>query len=112
MANAPKSKAGSKADQELEKIERQIAQLEKVTSRAGGATEASLVGPTRELANYRKLVDRVVDAFGDEIKASRWLSRPNPELNGETPLQVAERVGYDAEVLESLLTRIEHGVYF
>jgi len=76
------------------------------------ATEGLLAGPRLDLANYRKLVDRVVDAFGDEIKASRWLSLPNSELNGETPLQIAQRNGYDPQVLEPILTRIEHGIYF
>jgi len=76
-----------------------------------GTPEEPSAATQRELTNYRKLVDRVVDAFGDEIKASRWLSRPNPELNGETPLQTAERNGYDLQVLEPLLTRIEHGIY-
>lgn len=90
MANAPKSKAES----------------------SGSTTEAQLAGPIRELANYRKLVDRVVDAFGDEIKASRWLSLPNAELKGETPLQAAQPSGYDPQVLEPLLARIEHGIYY
>jgi uncharacterized protein (DUF2384 family) len=91
MANAPKSKA-------------------EPPSRS--TTEMHLLAEaTNELASYRKLIDRVVDVFGDEIKASRWLSRPNPELDGETPLQTAERNGYDAQVLEPLLTRIEHGIY-
>jgi uncharacterized protein (DUF2384 family) len=74
-------------------------------------SDEPLAEPTRELTNYRELVDRVVEAFGDEIKASRWLSLPNSELNGETPLQAVQRSDYDAEVLEPILTRIEHGIY-
>ncbi len=71
--------------------------------------EAQLAS-VRELANYRKLVERVVEVFGDEIKASRWLSLPNPELNGETPLQAVQRNDHDTRVLEPILTRIEHGI--
>lgn len=62
------------------------------------------------LTNYQKLVARTVDVFGDEIKASRWLSLPNPELNGETPLQTAQRHGYSSVALEPIFTRIEHGI--
>ncbi len=34
--------------------------------------------PLHELENYNKLVARAIDVFGDEIKASLWLSLPNP----------------------------------
>jgi Protein of unknown function (DUF2384) len=64
-----------------------------------------------QLAKYEQLVARAVDVFGDEIKASKWLSLPNSELSGETPLQVAKRDGYDRQVLEPIFTRIEHGIY-
>jgi uncharacterized protein (DUF2384 family) len=74
-------------------------------------TQITVAVPMRELTNYRNLVDRVVDVFGDEVKASQWLSIPNPELNGETPLQAAQRNGYNTQVLEPILTRIEHGIY-
>ena len=66
--------------------------------------------PVHEIVRYRALVSRVVDAFGDEIKASRWLSTPNRVLDGQTPLQAVQSSGYDMQVLEPILTRIEHGV--
>lgn len=69
-------------------------------------------GPIQNLANYKRLVARAVDVFGDEIKASKWLSLPNSELNGDTPLEVARRHHYDGEVLEHIFTQIEHGIYF
>jgi uncharacterized protein (DUF2384 family) len=64
------------------------------------------------MVRYRALVSRTVDAFGDEVKASRWLSMPNQDLNGQTPLQAVQTSGYDMQVLEPILTRIEHGVYY
>lgn len=66
---------------------------------------------SEELVNYRTLVARVVDTFGDEQKASVWLSTPNRSLNGETPLHVAQGAGYEPRILEPILTRIEHGIY-
>jgi hypothetical protein len=44
-------------------------------------------GPPQLLTNYQKLVARTVDAFGDELKASQWLSIPNPDLNGGRPTE-------------------------
>lgn len=64
----------------------------------------------QEMVRYQALVARTVDAFGDEIKASRWLSLPNRDLSGQTPLQAAQANGYDMQVLEPILTRMEHGV--
>jgi uncharacterized protein (DUF2384 family) len=63
-----------------------------------------------DILRYRGLVSRAVEAFGDEIKASRWLSLPNRDLNGQTPIQAVQASGYDMQVLEPILTRIEHGV--
>ncbi|MGO9638736.1 MAG: antitoxin Xre/MbcA/ParS toxin-binding domain-containing protein [Terracidiphilus sp.] len=68
-------------------------------------------GPARRMKRYRILVARVVDVFGDELKASRWLSLPNRELDGQIPIQVAEKDGYSLKSIEPLLIRIEHGVY-
>jgi uncharacterized protein (DUF2384 family) len=62
------------------------------------------------LANYERLVARTVEVFGDEVKASRWLSLPNPDLNGQTPLQIAQQQGYSGSLLEPILVRIEHGI--
>jgi uncharacterized protein (DUF2384 family) len=75
-----------------------------------GASRPISAGPEPEITRYRALVVRVVDAFGDEIKASRWLSIPNRDLDGQTPLQAVQNSGYDLHVLEPILTRIEHGV--
>lgn len=71
-----------------------------------------LAEPLERLSNYQSLVARVVDAFGDELKASRWLSLPNSDLDGETPLQVAQRDNYSALALEPILIRMEHGIDF
>jgi uncharacterized protein (DUF2384 family) len=66
----------------------------------------------QEFANYRRLVERVGDVFGDATKASLWLSMPNADLGGETPLQRAEKDGYSGQSLEPILVRIEHGIYY
>jgi uncharacterized protein (DUF2384 family) len=67
-------------------------------------------GPAEDMLRYRHLVARTVEVFGDELKASRWLSLPNPDLSGETPLEAAQKNGYDAQTLEPILIRIEHGI--
>jgi uncharacterized protein (DUF2384 family) len=65
----------------------------------------------QEMSNYKKLIERVVDVFGDEIKASLWLSVPSADFEGQTPLQVAKKNGYSVDLLEPALIRIEHGIY-
>jgi uncharacterized protein (DUF2384 family) len=75
-----------------------------------GASQPIAAGPEHEMIRYRALVSRAVNAFGDEIKASRWLSIPNRDLDGQTPLQAVQESGYDMQVLEPILTRIEHGI--
>ncbi|HXR40374.1 MAG TPA: MbcA/ParS/Xre antitoxin family protein [Terracidiphilus sp.] len=66
----------------------------------------------QEMMRYKTLIERTVDAFGDEIKASRWLSLPSRDFDGQTPLQAAQKSGYDLAAIEPILIRIEHGVEF
>jgi uncharacterized protein (DUF2384 family) len=81
------------------------------TSESGTARQGERTVPFAEpLTNYQTLVQRVVDAFGDELKASRWLSLPNDDLGGESPLQVFQRDHYSTLHLEPILVRIEHGI--
>jgi uncharacterized protein (DUF2384 family) len=76
------------------------------------AAQGNPVAAQRDLASYRALVARAVETFGDEIKASKWLSLPNKDLKGLTPLELAQASGYSIDSIEPMLTRIEHGVYF
>lgn len=81
-------------------------------SSEGTAADEKTALPWREMQHYRTLIARVVDVFGDEIKASRWLSLPNKDFNGMTPMQVAQGSGYELMDIEPVLIRIEHGVEF
>jgi putative toxin-antitoxin system antitoxin component (TIGR02293 family) len=76
------------------------------------AAEQATLKSAAEMWHYKKLVARAVDVFGDEIKASRWLSTPNADLDNQTPIAIAQRNGYDSQVLETILLRIEHGIYY
>ena len=67
---------------------------------------------SHEFVNYKQLVARAVDVFGDEIRASRWLSSASADFNGQTPLEFASRQHYDVQALEPVLIRIEHGIDF
>ena len=68
-----------------------------------------------EFKSYRDLIDRALEVFGDELKASRWLSMPSVDLDGKVPLQVAQSVHYAASelqrIFEPVFVRIEHGIY-
>ena len=48
--------------------------------------------------------------FGDAADARDWLLTRNPALGNEAPLRML-RTGSGAQLVESVLTRIEHGVY-
>lgn len=48
------------------------------------------------------------DTFGDKTKAGQWLRRPLAELDGETPLAVAE-TETGARVIETILAKIDWG---
>jgi hypothetical protein len=81
------------------------------SGRALRLRSSASAGADPQLENYKQLVARAVDVFGDEIKASKWLSLPNSELNGDTPLQFAQRHSYEGQTLEYIFIRIEHGIY-
>jgi putative toxin-antitoxin system antitoxin component (TIGR02293 family) len=58
-------------------------------------------------AGIAALAQRV---FGDAEIAREWLLTPNPALGHEAPLRML-RTGSGARLVESVLIRIEHGVY-
>jgi len=70
----------------------------------------------QQLAGYRSLVARTVEVFGNEIKASRWLSLPCPDFDGRTPIRVASEVDFDpvrvSDLFEPIFVRIEEGIYW
>ncbi|WP_337848234.1 antitoxin Xre/MbcA/ParS toxin-binding domain-containing protein [Sphingomonas sp.] len=49
------------------------------------------------------------ETFGDRDKAHLWLNRENRELDGETPLAMAD-TDHGARAVEALLGRIAHGI--
>lgn len=61
---------------------------------------------TERLARVAALADTV---WGNREDARRWLSTPHPELDGETPLEMAfSELG--ARRVEEVLARIEYGL--
>jgi putative toxin-antitoxin system antitoxin component (TIGR02293 family) len=58
------------------------------------------------LARVGKMAETI---FKSAEKAHRWLRKPKPSLEGETPLNyLASETG--ARVVEEMLTRIDHGI--
>ena len=61
-------------------------------------------------ARRRRLVSRVEEVFGNREKAGRWLRKPNRALGGRVPIDlIASAEG--ADEVETILGRIEYGVY-
>lgn len=55
----------------------------------------------------KTLAERV---FGSTAKADAWLSRPNPGLSGQQPLEMLkDELG--AAVVREMLERIDHGIF-
>jgi putative toxin-antitoxin system antitoxin component (TIGR02293 family) len=48
------------------------------------------------------------DTFGSKEKANRWLRRPLAELDGETPLDIAQTEA-GARVIETILAKVAWG---
>ncbi len=55
------------------------------------------------------IIARAVAVFGDEHKATHWLSTPLAILNDKTPADVIQTVDGIARI-EQILTRIEHNI--
>jgi putative toxin-antitoxin system antitoxin component (TIGR02293 family) len=57
-----------------------------------------------------KILQRAVEVIGDREQALRWFGTPVRALNFHTPVsQLATRQGKEA--VESVLTRLENGVF-
>ncbi len=73
---------------------------------------ANLVANPSEPADLTRLVPVIAHAvavFGDEHKATHWLSTPLPLLDDKTPAEVLQTEDGIARI-EQILTRIEHNI--
>ncbi len=57
-----------------------------------------------------RVLAHAVRVFEDPEIAEEWLRLPNPELDGEVPMQMAA-TDLGAREVEAVLMRIEHGVF-
>jgi putative toxin-antitoxin system antitoxin component (TIGR02293 family) len=62
-----------------------------------------------EIDRILPVVARAVGVFGDEHKASHWLSTPLPLLDNRSPADLLATHGGE-QAVENLLTRIEHNI--
>ena len=65
---------------------------------------------SERLLLLQHLVAHGVDVFEDQGKFNRWLRRPLPLLDGQSPLQLLDTAS-GFQVVDELLGRIEYGVY-
>lgn len=62
------------------------------------------------LAMVERIVNFAEDVFGDKMKAHTWLRRPNRSLENQTPMDLLYgETG--TRIVETLLERIQHGIY-
>lgn len=62
------------------------------------------------IARLVRITEEANRAFGAEDFARKWLTLPNPALNGRVPIELAETDAGAREV-EDVLGRFAHGVY-
>ncbi len=63
------------------------------------------------LLRASRVFQRAVDLFDDDLEAAkRWLSSPQPALEGLKPLDMA-RTDLGAREVERLIGQLEHGVF-
>ena len=81
-------------------------------SRLRNQPKTSLLGSveTDRLLRVKSVLAKAEAIFADNEKAISWTNRPNKALGGEVPLTLMDT---DAGVrqIETVLTRLEHGVY-
>ena len=82
-----------------------------MTAETPGALDEllSTTDPDRSLRT-RRLFEHARGVFDNEADALVWLSTPNTALSGEPPLALVD-TDADARLVETVLTRIEFGVY-
>ena len=63
------------------------------------------------LLRFARIFSQAVDLFdGDQKATQHWLSRENQALKGDSPLE-ASKTEVGAREVESLIARLEHGVF-
>jgi len=63
------------------------------------------------LASRRdRVTAHALRVLGDEARARRWLTQPNPDLRGRAPAELLDS-DFGLRELEQLLRRMERGVY-
>lgn len=62
------------------------------------------------VARLARIHDFASEVFGNGEKGAKWLRTPNRALKGEQPLYLL-KTDYGARIVESILGRIDHGIY-
>jgi putative toxin-antitoxin system antitoxin component (TIGR02293 family) len=65
---------------------------------------------SERLVRYERILQKATAALGDENDATQWLNHPQRALGGAIPIDFASSE-MGAREVESLLGRIEYGVY-
>jgi putative toxin-antitoxin system antitoxin component (TIGR02293 family) len=76
----------------------------------GSLAGVGTMGHESVSARLQRIRAYAVEVFEDEEDAKEWLNRPNPALDGERPIIVAESEEGE-KLVRTALGRIDHGVY-
>ena len=62
------------------------------------------------LARVARIISYAEEVMGERKKAHLWLRRPNPALHARLPIDMLETES-GARIVETILARIEQGIY-
>jgi putative toxin-antitoxin system antitoxin component (TIGR02293 family) len=62
------------------------------------------------IARLARIHDFALEVFGSAEKAHKWLRTPNAALEKNRPLDLL-KTDYGARIVETILGRIDHGIY-
>ena len=68
------------------------------------------VGQSGRAWKFAEILSRTIEVLGTQEEAEHWLERPALALNGQRPIDLL-RTPAGVEMVETLLIRLEYGVY-
>jgi putative toxin-antitoxin system antitoxin component (TIGR02293 family) len=99
----------SRAKARFGELGRKTATRKRPAANPAPKQRTSTVGAPANVDRIIPIVAHAVAVFGDEQKASHWLTNPLPALGNRSPVQVLTRGG-DFDSVDQILTRIEHNI--
>lgn len=95
----------------LEELARAIHVSLRTVQRRNESGERLDAGPSERLVRLAELYSHAAAIIGDDDLARQWMQTPREAFGGQTPFELAgSELG--ARLVDDLLLRVEHGVFY